>query len=95
MYKIFVAPGTVTGVDIARHHLAACRTLPQKLHPGSSLSTSSVGCTVSKCDVDIDKAIQEFHEKVNAKNMQRLQKDNELKKAKQQFRRRREYPEFH
>ncbi|KAK4850156.1 hypothetical protein QYF36_004289 [Acer negundo] len=39
------APGTVTGVDIARHHLAACRTLPQKLHPGSSLSTSSVGCT--------------------------------------------------
>ncbi|KAK4852397.1 hypothetical protein QYF36_023637 [Acer negundo] len=41
--------GSVTGVDIARHRLAACRTLPQKLHPGSSLSSSSVGCSVSKC----------------------------------------------
>ncbi|KAK0602704.1 hypothetical protein LWI29_036109 [Acer saccharum] len=36
-------------------------------------------------DVDINKAIQQYHEKVNAKNMQRLQKDNELKKAKQQL----------
>ncbi|KAI9187005.1 hypothetical protein LWI28_023288 [Acer negundo] len=41
--------GSVTGVDITRHRLAACRTLPQKLHPGSSLSSSSVGCSVSKC----------------------------------------------
>ncbi|KAK1582327.1 hypothetical protein Q3G72_013998 [Acer saccharum] len=34
---------------------------------------------------DINEAIQQFHENVNAKNMQRLQKDNELEKAKQQL----------